>query len=397
MILYKKILFLCALLFLSFFSGMGQKSLQDLKKRQDELTKEISETAKALEFTKKMRVKTINQLYLLNRQIKKRKLLIDEYNNEIQIIDKKIRNNEQEIDSIQKRISQMKDDYTEIIRKYYLIYKYKGNLIGYIISANNVNQAYKRLKYYQQYMEYGHKIFNELKDAEEKIKKENENLENNRVNELRVLNKLKNEEEKYTNEKALKNTYVLSLQKRERELRKDLKNKEGVRKKLEETMKNMMEEERINKRGIKLNAGERLIAMEFEANRGKLLWPTEGIIIENFGFHRHPVLKNVMEKNDGIDIMTKKGSYARAVFDGEVRKIVAIPGANETVIIKHGNFYTVYQNVYKVNVKVGQKVKKLEKIGIVFTNPKNKETVLHFEIWKGTKNINPEEWLIKNK
>ncbi len=398
MSLCKKILLFGIFILLSGVSGMGQKSLKDLKKRQDELNKTIRETTEALKSTQKKRVRTINQLYLLNRQIKKRKQLIDEYNREIEIIDKSIAENEKKIESIRKQIEKLKDDYAGIIRKYYVIYKNKGSVFAYILASKNVNQAYKRLKYYQQYLNYSHRIYKELNEAEKNLQKENEKLAENRQVQVNAIKKLKKEEEKYRNEKALKNRYVGELQKKERELRRKLRNKEKIREKLAQAMRKMMEEERKRNKGMKLTPEEKLIAGEFDANKGKLPWPTlKGIIVDQFGSHRHPVMVNVTVKNDGIDILTEKGSYARSVFEGEVRKIVAIPGANETVIIKHGSFYTVYQNVYKVNVKVGEKVKAKEKIGTIFTNPENNETVLHFEIWKGTKKMNPEDWLAKGK
>ncbi len=397
MILYKKILIIFFLLILSI-SGMGQESLQDLRKKQDELNQTIEETSKALSLTQKKRVRTINQLYLLNRQIRKRKQLIGEYNAEINIINRSIEINEQKMDSIQKRIRQLKNEYAKIIRQYYSVYKERGNILAYIVSSKSVNQAYKRLKYFQQYIGYIHKIFNELTKAEELLKQENRKLEDNKRTKVQALNRLKKEEQKYRTEKLLKNNYVISLRKKERQLRKELRNKEKVRKKLADTMRKMMEEERKRNKGMMLTPEEKLIAGKFDANKGKLPWPAaKGIIIETYGSHRHPVLRNVTVKNDGIDIMTEKNAYARSVFDGEVRKIVAIPGANETVIIKHGNYYTVYQNVYKVSVKVGQKVKAKDKIGIVFTDPANQETVLHFEIWRGTQKMNPEIWLAKSK
>ena len=388
-----------SLILLSFFNiDYGQNTIKELRKKQDELSKAIEQIEKALQSTQRQKVSTINQLYLLKRQIKRRAELIDQYSKEISVIDKNIRANKIKIDSVKERIGQLKADYARIIRKYYLISKNKGNIIAYIISSKSVNQAYKRLKYYQQYIKYSHKIYYELKEAEDKLNQENEKLVKNRKMRETALNQLKNEEKKYKAEKYVKNRYVSALKKRERKLRKDLKDKERVNRKLAETMKKMIEEERRKNKGLRLTPEEKLITGKFDANKGKLPWPTvKGIIIESFGSHRHPVLKNVTVKNDGIDIMTEKGSYARAVFDGEVRKIVAIPGANETVIIKHGSFYTVYQNIYKVNVKVGQKVNAKEKLGLIFTNPESNETVLHFEMWNGTKKMNPETWLAKSK
>ena len=148
---------------------------------------------------------------------------------------------------------------------------------------------------------------------------------------------------------------------------------------------------------MKLTPEEENIAMNFANNKGKLPWPTErGIIVEKFGEHQHPVLKNVKTNNNGIDIATIEKGEIRAIFDGEVRKIVAIKGANSTVLIKHGNFFSVYQNLVEVNVKNGEKVKTKQKIGIVYSNrDSERDNVVHLEIWENNVKMNPEAWIAK--
>ena len=148
---------------------------------------------------------------------------------------------------------------------------------------------------------------------------------------------------------------------------------------------------------MKLTPEEENIAINFSSNKGKLPWPTErGIIVEKFGEHKHPVLKNVKISNNGIDIATIERGEIRAIFDGEVRKIVAIKGANSTVLIRHGNFFTVYQNLIEVNVKKGEKVKTKQKIGIVYSNSDSeRDNVVHLEIWENNVKMNPEAWIAK--
>ena len=146
-----------------------------------------------------------------------------------------------------------------------------------------------------------------------------------------------------------------------------------------------------------LTPEEKLISDNFQGNKGKLPWPTErGVVTSRFGKHQHAVLKQVTVQNDGIDISTVQGAEARALFGGVVSKVVAILGANYTVIIRHGNFLTVYQNLVNVRVKTGDRVTVKQVLGTVFTEEESNSTMLHIEIWKELNKQNPEDWLSRN-
>ena len=143
-----------------------------------------------------------------------------------------------------------------------------------------------------------------------------------------------------------------------------------------------------------LTPEERLISENFQGNKGKLPWPTErGIITGKYGKHQHPVLKQITTQNDGIDISTVEGASARALFDGVVSKVVAILGANYTVIIRHGNFLTVYQNLVDVRVTKGDQVSAKQSLGRIYTEKETSSTILHIEIWREMTKQNPEDWL----
>ena len=255
------------------------------------------------------------------------------------------------------------------------------------------------MKYYQQFLSYGKKLYNDLEEARKVLEQEVKTLEKNRQEREEAIMRLKSEQKKLLAEKRKKNMYVQNLQKKEKEMRRDIAAKSRIKRKLSNEMKRILAEEKKKGKGtLTLTPEEKIIAGNFSKNKGKLPWPTaHGVIIDDFGEHRHPVLKNVTIRNDGVDIMAEKGEKARAVFEGEVRKIIAIPGANETVIIKHGNYYSVYQNIYKVSVKTGEHVKIKQPLGTVFTDTKTGETILHFEIWSGMTKMDPEIWMAKRK
>ncbi len=378
---------------------MGQGSLTELRRQQKELEKEIQQNTEMLRKTEKRRKNTVGQIYLLERQIRNREKLIKGYEQEISMIGEDIRKKIEKIDSLERRLEILRKEYAEIIRKYYEVTKSTGGITAYIFAAEDLNQAYKRLRYYQQFIRYSEQLYGELIGMKKNLEEEVQALRQARTEREEALEKLKREQQKLVREKNRKNRYVQVLKRKEKEIKKQIREKRRIKKRLAAAMARIMEEERKKRaNGIALTPEEKIIDGNFSKNMGKLPWPTErGVVIEGFGIHRHPVLKNITVRNDGIDIMTEKNAKARAVFEGEVRKIIAIPGANETVIIRHGNFYTVYQNVYKVSVKAGEHVKTKQPIGTVFTDSKSGETILHFEIWQGMKKLDPEKWLAGKK
>jgi len=138
------------------------------------------------------------------------------------------------------------------------------------------------------------------------------------------------------------------------------------------------------------------LSNSFASNRGKLPWPSEkGIISSTFGNHSHPELPGIVINNDGIDITTNKGASARAIFNGEVSAVISGPNGNDVVIIRHGNFLTVYSNLTSVYVKRGEKVNTKQRIGMISTNEDDDKTILQFQIWKGNSKLNPAEWIAR--
>ena len=140
---------------------------------------------------------------------------------------------------------------------------------------------------------------------------------------------------------------------------------------------------------------QKLISDNFEQNRGRLPWPVErGMIVEKFGVHAHPVLRNIQIENNGIDISTTAGSKARAIFKGEVSRVFAISGGNMAVIVRHGNYLSVYSNLKDVHVKAGDKVETRQELGTIYTDSQGgANTILKFQIWKENQKLNPEQWI----
>jgi murein DD-endopeptidase MepM/ murein hydrolase activator NlpD len=170
-----------------------------------------------------------------------------------------------------------------------------------------------------------------------------------------------------------------------------------LRKKIEDIIARELELKKTKTKGSSyaLTPEEKLLSKSFAANKGKLPWPTErGLISETFGVHQHPVLKNVKTKNNGLNIVSSKGSEARVVFSGEVVSVVTITTTNKAIIVKHGDYFSVYSNLDEVFVKKGDHLETKEILGRVHTTLKGK-TELHFEIWQGKVLLNPSLWILK--
>jgi septal ring factor EnvC (AmiA/AmiB activator) len=269
-------------------------------------------------------------------------------------------------------------------------------LLMYILASGSFNQAYKRVRYLQQYAQYRQKqakLINAFRDIiEKKI------IELNRDRDIkgRLIKEKERENISIIREKAGKEVLIRELTKRENELITELEEKKKLAEKIKKELEKLIEEERSKQKGVysMLTPEERLISDNFEKNIGKLPWPTKyGIITGKYGEQPHPVLKNIMIRNDGIDISTVRNAEVRAIFNGTVSKIFSIPGENYTLIIRHGNYYTLYHNLKNINVSPGQAVYTKQKLGNVFTDEKTNQTILHFQIWKESQNINPELWL----
>lgn len=401
--IYEKVSRCLGIILILWVIGVGGEGLcqtrKELEEERAKTMREIELTNILLGRTEKSRKQSLNQLIILKRKIDKRNKYVNSLEEEIILVDKKIEENKWVMNSLENDLMKIRKEYEKIIIASYKKSRNQERMI-YILASRNYGQAYRRIKYYQQYAAYRKKqariiiaINNVLDIKEIELEKERDIKQD-------LLSIRKKEKEKLNVEKEKKNRMVINLGKKEKKLRNEIKTRERISRELEKEIAKIIAEEREREKGrgiMKLTPEEESIAINFASNKGKLPWPTErGVIVEKFGEHKHPILKNVKINNNGIDIATIERGEIRAIFDGEVRKIVAIKGANSTVLIKHGNFFSVYQNLVEVNVKKGEKVKTKQKIGIVYSNrDSTRDNIIHLEIWKNNVKMNPEVWIAK--
>lgn len=386
-------------LFILFFClNLSSQQKDYLEKKRKETLKEIENTEAILNEIGKSKSSSVEKLKLLEIQIKRRNSLLNSLSNEIESQDKEISEQQNLINAIEKDVLEIRNVYARLI---FIAYKKhrKGNFITYILSAENFGQAYKRLKYIKQYSYFRRKQLEAINEIKANLASKKRELEISKVNKQLLLKSKENEIAKLGSEQFNQKDEFDKLVKKERQLRKDLAEKVKISNKLQKEMEALIKSELEKKKNVvpKVREENRIISGNFKENRGKLPWPTDkGVIVNPFGEQHHPVLKGVMVQNNGVDISTYSNAKVYAIFEGEVKKVFSFLGANYTVIVRHGEFLTLYQNLVKVSVTPGEKIKAKQELGALFTDSDSKTSVLHLEIWEESNKLNPEVWLSKN-
>jgi murein hydrolase activator len=393
------------LLLLLLSNILFSQSKKDLENKKKQLQKEIKQTESLLNETKKNKKLSLNQLVTLNKKISVREQLIQTIQAEIRLAEKQIKENKEVITSLENDLKKLKEEYARMI---YYAYKNQEaySRIMFVFSAEDFSQAYRRLKYMQQYSFYRQKQAEMIEKTQGILNKKVAELEDKKRQKQQLLGIEEQEKQVLAKEKGEQEKTLTQLQEQEKELMKKIKEKEQEQKQLQLAIQRIIEEEirksrekaksegtKPAEKGLTLTPEAQKLSNTFEANKGKLPWPVaEGIITGKHGEQPHAVLKGITIKNNGVDISTKKDAPVRAVFEGEVTGLATVPGFGKVVMIRHGEYLSVYSNLRDVLVKKGDKIKTKQNIGVVETDENNK-TEVHFEIWKGSTLMNPETWL----
>jgi murein hydrolase activator len=385
------------LLFWFICSCLSAQTKAELEEKRNATLSEITYVDNMLKSTAKKKEESMNEVKIIGNKLNLRESVIKGMRDEINLLNERIDLNTCAINMMESDLIDLKNDYARAVINSYKSQKENPELV-YILSAKDFNQGYKRLKYLQQVTKFRRResaIILELKDQ---IKTSKDRLQND----LLRISDLKSREEHQKNllqsEQERKQSMVKSLSKKEKQLQKELEEKKRIADKIEKEIARIMEDER--KRAIKSDntPEQKLIGENFAENKGRLPWPVEkGIITSQFGIQKHPVLKYVTENNIGIEITSLGKTAVRSIFKGEVAKVFTIPGANTTIIIRHGKYLTVYQNIVDLKVKSGDKVETKQEIGNVFCETGNgNKAILKFMIFEEKEKLDPESWISKN-
>jgi septal ring factor EnvC (AmiA/AmiB activator) len=394
-----------------FLVVQWQLIAQDKKKELEEdirrIEEEISFTNQLLDETNKNKELTLNELQILQSQITKRENLIATIQKQLIRIDNELVKSEKEIDKVTRELTLLREEYARMIL---FAYRNRGsyNTLMFLFASEDFNQAYHRLKYLQQYTVYRQTQIKRIEQAQQQLLETINRLAKEKDQKISLFDSEKREQISLSTERLKKDKSVQQLSRKESQLRQTIRQKEREAQQLQRAIEDIITEEirKANEReGIKNPAPDKLMELtpeelalsnSFTLNKGKLPWPTErGVISAQFGEHPHPVLKKVKTRNNGIDIATSKMSDARCVFEGVVVSVNRITATNNAVIVRHGNYFSVYANLEEVYVKRGDKLKTKELLGRIHTDKSESKTELHFELWQGRQIVNPEFWLAK--
>jgi murein hydrolase activator len=384
--------------FVSVFANAQTKS--DLQNDKAQIEKELSYTNQLLNKTRSEKKTSMNELYVIDNKIKNRNAMIRNINKEIGQIDKSIVNINDSIAILEKELQILKDEYALIIQNTWNN-KNSYKRLSYIFAAKDLNQAFKRIAFFKYYSDKRKQYYNDILKISMQLQYQQDALLINKNSKKSLVDEKEVENAALKVEQTEKNMVIQDLSKKEKELAKKIKEQQKALDKLKKEIEAIIAAEikarNKNSSRLELTPEEKIISSEFAGNKGKLPWPCErGIITEQFGEHPHPVLKNIKVNLNGIRILTESKSFARSVFNGKVTKIMNVPQFNNVVIVRHGDYLTVYSNLSEVLVNVGDNVSTKQNIGVIYNDPSENTAKLHFEIWKDTTPVNPELW-IKSK
>lgn len=385
---------------------VAQEKRTELEKNKKQLEEEINLTNQLLEETKKSKILSLNELNMLQAKIRKRQNLIATLQKQIQNTDSRLQRTRNDLKKTQNELSQLKKEYGKM-----LVFANKNrnglNKLMFLFAADDFNQAYRRLKYLQQYSSLRKRQIERMTKAQAQLNNQKTQLEEEKIEKTRLFDDEQKQQVLLSNEQKQVDQTVRKISDQEKKLQKDIRSKEQEALKLQRQIESIIAEEIRKAQNRKtenktaspdklsnLTPEEIKLSNSFTQNRGKLPWPVErGIISSRYGEQPHPVLKKVTIKNNGIDIATPAGSEARAVFDGVVVSVNRITPTNNAVILRHGDYFTVYSNLEQTYVKRGDNVSTKQLLGSIHTDKIEGKTVIHFELWQNKNLVNPSLWL----
>lgn len=436
--------FLLSLIFIFMTSFMWSQETQQekLEQRKAQIQQEIRENEKLLQSVKKKEKTAVNVIVIQSNKIKLKEKLINTTEKQAKLLSNDMYINQLKINKLKRELVALKEDYAKMIVKSYKSRSEESRAM-FILSSENFLQAYKRAQYMKQYTSYrkiqGEEInvkskeliqYNDKLDVQKTAKKK---LIAENEKERLALEKEKQEQQKLVNSiKKDKNKIVADIKKKQQEARsidkqinrlireaiaesnrraalekakaKALANanlkaesKTTTKAEIKAESKKMVREAAaasVSSTKIELTPEAKIVADNFRANRGRLPFPVErGFISLGYGDQAHPVYKSLMIHNSGVEITTDQGANARAVFDGVVSSVIVLSPVNKAVMIQHGDFFTVYQNLSSVSVSKGEQVNRKQNIGRVRTNGETGKTIIKFLILQNTTYNNPSSWL----
>ena len=397
-------------LFLAFLAGQGayaQEGEQEaLEAKKEQLEEEIREINRLLLSERKQKGSVLDQMEALDQKISRQQQLIRITNQQSNLLNRRINANIRNISKLREDLEALKTDYAAMIQKSYRN-RSKQNRLLFLLSSESWYQAFKRLQYMKQYTQFRKEQGEEIQEKTEELVVMNQNLSAQR----------KEKEELIAANRRVRDQLMAEIQNQKGLLQTIRQNESAYAAEIESKRREAREIEREIDRLIRsaiaasnrdsgsgntsssrfaLTPEATLIASNFSANKGNLIWPVvKGVKKQGFGIYQDAVYPGIKHQSNGVIIATDEGARARAVFEGEVIAILAVPGGNKGVQVKHGNYISTYYNLSELYVKKGDKVQVKDELGEIHTNRSNGLTQLKFYLYRDATRLNPEDWIYR--
>jgi septal ring factor EnvC (AmiA/AmiB activator) len=402
--------FLVLFFLLSCLSSFAQtsKSREELEREKAQVQARLKEFDAILKQTTATKKTSIGELNAITRQFQTQNRLVNTLDREVRLINQEISDTEKKISELEFQLKDLKAEYSRMI--YNSSKLNRGlSIVAFVFSSGTFNQLYMRLKYLKQYSDSRKQQAAQIEKLSKELADQRVLLDERKADKVTVLSEEQKERAELERLRKSQQSVVNTLSKKERDIQRQITATKKQQDQLNRMIKQVIEDEirRAEAESKKENstttkkAGTSMpmtpeaaaLSNSFAGNKGRLPWPVEtGFVSQGYGTYPHPTLKGITLDSDGIDIRTQPNSNVRSVFDGVVTKITTMPGYGGTVIIKHGEYYTMYSRLKTISVKSGQNVKAKDVIGQVGVNAEG-ESEVHFQTWKGLQIMDPATWI----
>ncbi|RZJ67871.1 MAG: peptidase M23 [Flavobacterium sp.] len=408
------------ILLLISVTTFAQIDQQKLERRKAQIQREIQESQEKLNAMKSQEKSVKSLIEEQNNKIKLKQKLISTTEKQTRLLNDDLYTTQLKINKLKRDLVVLKEDYAEMIRKSYKSRSEQSRAM-FLLSSENFLQAYKRAQYMKQYASYRRSQGEEIKTKTDQLTQYNDRIVVQKTAKQKLLVENEKERSELLKEKAEQEVLVSSIKKDKKKIAAEIKKKQQESRNIDRQIDRLIQKaiDEANRKAalaaakaspakatevkakvaespskIVLTPEAKVVADNFRANKGSLPWPVErGAVTLGYGDQAHPVHKSLVVHNSGVEITTEEGSNARAVFGGEVISVIVLSPVNKAVIIQHGDFFTIYQNLGSVSVSKGDKVRIKQNLGRIRTNGDTGKTVLKFLIKQNTVYNNPQAWL----
>lgn len=377
----------------------GKLTIQSLNAQIERAEAEIKKSQALLGKIKNDRKVTQSELKLILSRISSRQSIVSSLNQQMVICEGNIHSKQTQINALEAEIGRLKKEYAAMI---YAAYKnhLMNNSMAFLFASRDFQEMTLRINYMKRYNAMRERKAAELDSLSGALRGEvaalntqRAQLEESRQARDREITTLRKDETTY---KQTSNKLAADEKKVSTQIKQKSREKQNAQKQLQR----LIEEEARRQSAKKLTTTEQKAVLQlsnnFEQNQGRFPYPVVGgVIVDRFGKHPHPTQRGITIDNKGVNIAGEKGAAVKCIFEGTVSRVVFIKGLNNCVMVKHGNYYTVYSNLAGVSVKTGESVGRNEVIGRLPAEGTSDDWYLHFELWRGTTFLNPESWLAR--